>query len=170
MKCFERLVKDHHLTCVAMHASNSIIKFSDNTTVVGLITNNDKTAYREEVRALGVCCNLYNLSLKVNKTNEMIVDSRKQQREYPPCTSTGQQWTRWKVLSSSAYTSHTNWNGAWQIQDCYNHYYPSPWFRSCSSAINPSAIYQPVSIYRTVSFKPLWLLWSISCFPTDTSI
>ena len=27
--------------CVAMHASNSIIKFADNTTEVGLITNND---------------------------------------------------------------------------------------------------------------------------------
>ena len=37
-----------------LYASNSIIKFSDNTTVVGLITNNDETAYREEVRALGV--------------------------------------------------------------------------------------------------------------------
>jgi hypothetical protein len=37
---------------VAMHASNSIIKCADDTTVVGLITNNDETAYREEVRAL----------------------------------------------------------------------------------------------------------------------
>ena len=27
--------------CVATHASNSIIKFADDTTVVGLITNND---------------------------------------------------------------------------------------------------------------------------------
>jgi hypothetical protein len=34
-----------------MHASKSIIKFAD-TTVVGLITNNDETAYREEVKAL----------------------------------------------------------------------------------------------------------------------
>ena len=40
--------------CVAMHASNSIIKFADGTTVVGLITNNDKTAYREEVKSLRV--------------------------------------------------------------------------------------------------------------------
>jgi hypothetical protein len=30
--------------CVAMHASNSIIKFSEDTTVAGLITNNDETA------------------------------------------------------------------------------------------------------------------------------
>jgi gmma-aminobutyric acid receptor subunit gamma/cGMP-dependent protein kinase 2 len=38
--------------CVAMHTSNSIIKFADDTTIVGFITNNDETAYREEARAL----------------------------------------------------------------------------------------------------------------------
>uniref|UniRef100_A0A8K9V2X2 Reverse transcriptase domain-containing protein n=1 Tax=Oncorhynchus mykiss TaxID=8022 RepID=A0A8K9V2X2_ONCMY len=71
--------------CVAMHASNSIFKFVDDTTVVGLIiTNNDKTAYREEVMALGVWCQENNLTLNVNKTKEMIVDFRKQQREQPP--------------------------------------------------------------------------------------
>jgi hypothetical protein len=61
-----------------MHASNSIIKFADDTTVVGLITNNDETAYREKVRALRVCCQESNLILNVNKTKEMIVDLRKQ--------------------------------------------------------------------------------------------
>ena len=70
--------------CVAMHASNSIIKFADDTTVVGLITNNDKTAYRDEVRALGMWCQENNHSLNVNKTKEMIVDFRKQQMEQPP--------------------------------------------------------------------------------------
>ena len=69
---------------VAMHASNSITKFSDDTTVVGLITNHDQTAYREEMRALRVRCQENNLSLNVNKTKEMIVDFRKQQREHPP--------------------------------------------------------------------------------------
>jgi hypothetical protein len=58
--------------CVAMHASNSIIKFADDTTVVGLITNNDETAYREEVSALGVWCQENNLSLNVNKTKELF--------------------------------------------------------------------------------------------------
>jgi hypothetical protein len=57
--------------CVAMHASNSIIKFADDTTVVGLITNNDETVYREKVRALGVWCQENNLSLNVNK-NEIV--------------------------------------------------------------------------------------------------
>ena len=66
-----------------MHASNSIIKFADDTTVVGLITNNDETAYREEVRAL-LWCQENILSPNVSKTKEMIVDLRRQQREHPP--------------------------------------------------------------------------------------
>jgi hypothetical protein len=69
---------------VATHASNSVIKFADDTTVVGLITNHDETAYREEVRALGVWCQENNLTLNFNTTKEMIVDFRNQQKEHPP--------------------------------------------------------------------------------------
>ena len=39
-----------------------------------------ETAYREEVRALGVWCQENNLTLNVNKTKGMIVDFRKQLR------------------------------------------------------------------------------------------
>ena len=35
---------------MAKHDFNTIIKFADDTTVVGLITDNDETVYREEVR------------------------------------------------------------------------------------------------------------------------
>lgn len=38
--------------CTATHSSNVIVKFADDTTVIGLITNNDETAYREEVSTL----------------------------------------------------------------------------------------------------------------------
>ena len=60
--------------CLATHISNSIIKFD--TIVVGLITNNDGTAYREEVKALVEWCQENNLSLNVNKKKELIVDFR----------------------------------------------------------------------------------------------
>jgi hypothetical protein len=40
--------------CVAKHDSNTI-KFADDTTVVGLITDNDEAGYRE-VRDLAVWC------------------------------------------------------------------------------------------------------------------
>jgi hypothetical protein len=42
--------------CMAKHDSNTIIKFADDTTMVGLITDNYETVYREEVRALVVLC------------------------------------------------------------------------------------------------------------------
>jgi hypothetical protein len=53
-----------------------IIKFADDTTVLGLITNNNETAYREEVRNLAVWCQDNNLSLNVSKIKELIVDYR----------------------------------------------------------------------------------------------
>ena len=50
--------------CTVMQDSNTIIKFVDDTTVVGLITDNDETAYRY-VRDLAVWCQDNNLSLNV---------------------------------------------------------------------------------------------------------
>ncbi len=38
--------------CVATQSSNVIVKFADDTTVVGLITEDDESAYREEVHTL----------------------------------------------------------------------------------------------------------------------
>jgi hypothetical protein len=65
----------------SVDASNSIIMFADDTTVLGLITNNNETAYRVEVRALEDWRQENNLSLNVNKMKELIVDFRRQQRE-----------------------------------------------------------------------------------------
>ena len=42
--------------------------------MVGLITDNDETAYRKEVRDLTVWCKDNNLSLNVIKTKEMKED------------------------------------------------------------------------------------------------
>jgi EAL domain-containing protein (putative c-di-GMP-specific phosphodiesterase class I) len=42
--------------------------------VVGLITDNDETAYREEVRDLAVWCQDNKLSINVIKTKELSVD------------------------------------------------------------------------------------------------
>ena len=75
--------------CMAKDDSNTIIMFADDTTVVGLITDNDETAYREEVRELAVWCQDNNLSLNVSKTKELIMDYRKGGPNRPPLTSTG---------------------------------------------------------------------------------
>jgi hypothetical protein len=63
--------------CSPIHNSNSIIKFADDTTVLGLIRNNDESAYREEVQHLAAWCASNNLVLNTTKTKELIVDFRK---------------------------------------------------------------------------------------------
>ncbi|KAK2912264.1 hypothetical protein Q8A73_006377 [Channa argus] len=70
--------------CVAMHSSNHIVKFADDMTVVGLISKNDKSAYREEVQRLTALCGANNLSLNVDKTKEMVVDFRRAQGDHSP--------------------------------------------------------------------------------------
>jgi len=56
---------------------NNIIKFADDTTVIGLISEGDETAYREEVQFLTVWCfQANNLLVKTTKTKEAIIDSR----------------------------------------------------------------------------------------------
>jgi hypothetical protein len=57
--------------------------------VVGLITDNDETAYREEVREPAVWCQNNNLSLDVSKTKEQIVDYRKRRAEQAPINING---------------------------------------------------------------------------------
>ncbi|KAK3548313.1 hypothetical protein QTP70_009574 [Hemibagrus guttatus] len=67
-----------------MHSSNHIVKFTDDTTVVGLISKNDESAYREEVQQLTAWCRANNLSLNVDKTKEIVVDFRKAQSDHSP--------------------------------------------------------------------------------------
>lgn len=67
--------------CKVNHSSNLIVKFADDTTIVGCISDGDESVYREEVDTLVTWCQDNNLSLNVSKTKEMIVDFRRRQRE-----------------------------------------------------------------------------------------
>ncbi len=76
--------------CVSSHSSTSIVKFADDTVVLGLISKNDETAYLDEVERLTSWCQDNCLSLNVSKTKELIVDFRKrQQRPYTPLMISG---------------------------------------------------------------------------------
>ncbi|MCJ8729503.1 hypothetical protein PDJAM_G00107090 [Pangasius djambal] len=71
------------------HSSNHIIKFAGDTTVVGLISKNDESAYREEVQRLTDWCRANNLSLNVDKTKQMVVDFRRAQNDHSPLNISG---------------------------------------------------------------------------------
>ena len=66
--------------CVARFSSNSIIKFADDTVVVGLISENNEKAYLEEVADLSLWCQDNSLLVNVTKTKELIVDFRRAQQ------------------------------------------------------------------------------------------
>ncbi len=54
--------------CQVIYDSNVLVKFADNTTVIGLIENNNEVAYREEIQNLTAWCDTNNLVLNIRKT------------------------------------------------------------------------------------------------------
>ena len=59
-----------------MHAC-IIVKFADDTTVIGLISDDDESAYRDDVKQLVSWCASNDLVLNVSKTKEIVVDFSK---------------------------------------------------------------------------------------------
>ncbi|KAJ8376440.1 hypothetical protein SKAU_G00070200 [Synaphobranchus kaupii] len=59
--------------CLPVHATNTIIKFADDTTVMGLISDNDESAFRDEVQNLTAWYSATNLILNNKKTKEIVV-------------------------------------------------------------------------------------------------
>ena len=75
--------------CTPINTSNPIITFADDSTVVGLITDNEEMAYRLEVEHL------------VSKTKELIIDFRRTRKEVQlPSTYMEKQWRVWMISSS----------------------------------------------------------------------
>ena len=76
--------------CVSHHQSVHIIKFSDDTTLEGLISNRDESHYRAEVEELISWCTKNNLELNVSKTKEIIVDFRTKKSPILPLSINGE--------------------------------------------------------------------------------
>ncbi len=55
------------MTAPPAHHSNTIVKYADDTTVVGLISGGDESAYRDEVEQLEQLCGDNNLLLNTYK-------------------------------------------------------------------------------------------------------
>ncbi|KAK3518210.1 hypothetical protein QTP70_033910, partial [Hemibagrus guttatus] len=82
--------------CAAMHSSNHIIKFADDTTMVGLISKN------EVQRLTAWCKDNNNLSLNMEITKEMVVDFRRAQSDHSPLNING---SNVKIMKSTKFLS-----------------------------------------------------------------
>ncbi|KAI3354997.1 hypothetical protein L3Q82_004778 [Scortum barcoo] len=92
-----------------IHPSCLIVKFADDTAVVGRIANNDESDYRQEVEHLEGWCRQNNLCINVKKTKEMIVDFRRGRHLPSPLYIGGTARWKWSPASGTwAYTSLTN--------------------------------------------------------------
>ncbi len=54
--------------CCSKDPSVKLLKFTDDTTLIGLIHDGDESAYRQEVKELAVWCSLNKLELNTLKT------------------------------------------------------------------------------------------------------
>ncbi len=72
-------------SCTSSHQSVKLLKFADDTTLIGLISGGDESAYRWEIDHLVTWCSQNNLELNALKTVEMVVDFRK--NPVPPAPS-----------------------------------------------------------------------------------
>ncbi|KAK1784028.1 hypothetical protein P4O66_004470 [Electrophorus voltai] len=98
-------------------SSSIIVKFADDTVVMGLISDNNERAYLEEIIHLENWCQENNLLLNVSKTKELIVDcSKKQERQYQPVMINGTTVERVDsfrylgvhILQDLSWSRHTN--------------------------------------------------------------
>ncbi|KAI2646658.1 putative RNA-directed DNA polymerase from transposon BS [Labeo rohita] len=70
----------------AANPSVKLLKFADDTTVIGFIRDGDKSAYRQEVEQLSLWCSHNNLELNTLKTVQMTVDFQRNTPALPPLT------------------------------------------------------------------------------------
>ncbi|KAK1784623.1 hypothetical protein P4O66_003310 [Electrophorus voltai] len=103
--------------CTATSSSTIIVKFADDTVVMGLISDNDERAYLEEIKHLENWCQENNLLLNISKTKDLIVDcSKKQDRYYQPVRISGTTVERVDsfrylgvhILQDLSWSRHTN--------------------------------------------------------------
>ena len=72
--------------CTSSHPSVKLLKFANHTTLIGLISNGDEAAYREEVDSLASWCSQNYLELNALKTVEMVADFRRSPAQTGPLT------------------------------------------------------------------------------------
>ncbi len=121
--------------CTSKDPSVKLLKFADDTTLIGLIQDFDESAYRQEVKELAVWCSLNNLELNTLKTVEMIVDFRRNPPALPHSPSWTALWLQWSHSDSWAPQFLRTWSGTITLSPLWKR--PS---RGCTSFTSCTSI------------------------------
>lgn len=102
--------------CLHAHVTNTIVKFADDITIIGLITN--EYAYRDELRNRTAWCSNNNLILNIKKTKEIVVDfSKTRTIDLSPVFINGvavERVTSFKFLGLNI-TEDFSWTTHWKV-------------------------------------------------------
>ena len=98
--------------CTSGDPSVKLLKFADDTSVIGLIRDDDESAYRREVEQLILWCGRNNLEQNTLKTVEMTVDFRRSPPALPLLTILNS--TLLAVESFRFLGSTISWNLKWE--------------------------------------------------------
>ncbi len=129
--------------CTATHSSNVLVKFADDTTVIGLITDNDEMAYRAEVSTLTKWCQKNHLSLNIDKTPVERVNSFK---------FTSPRISHGPLTQRQCWRSHINASSSWDgwgslewAPASSDHSTPALWWASWPAASPPGLQTAPLA-------------------------
>ena len=75
------------------NSNDILVKHADAKCFTGLITNNDETAYLEEIGKLSTRCSANYLEFNTKKSKQMIVDFRKKKQTPPTLVSKMKPWS-----------------------------------------------------------------------------
>lgn len=87
--------------CTPTPPSNSIIKFANDTTILGFISRGDEFAYWDEGEQLLGWCTENNLILNPTKTKEVVMDFRWSKKDIKPLSIGGFYVERISISSLS---------------------------------------------------------------------
>ncbi len=117
------LLSLHTNDCTSKDPSVKLLKFADDTTVICLIQDRDKSAYRQEVEQLAVWCSHNNLEHNTLKT-VCITHS-------PHSPSWRTLWLQWSHSDSWEPPSLRTWSGTLTLTQSWKRL-----SRGCSSFVN----------------------------------
>ena len=66
--------------CISHSDSVKMLTSADDTTLIGLMSGDEDSVYRNEVLSLTECCSHHNLELNIAKTKELVVDFRRKRK------------------------------------------------------------------------------------------
>ena len=77
----------------SINSSNNVnlIKFADDSTIQGLISNDDESFYKKEVNSFVSWCTEHFLLLNIKKTKELVIDFRRKKEDIKPLEIEGEK-------------------------------------------------------------------------------